>query len=32
VWILGDSVTGGLYASREAATFRNVLFGRLPRE
>jgi len=29
VWLLGDSLTGGLYASDEDATFRSLLFGNL---
>jgi len=29
IWILGDSLTGGLYASSEEAAFRTLLFGKL---
>ncbi len=32
VWILGDSLTEGLYASSEGATFRSNLFGMLQAE
>lgn len=32
VWIIGDSLTGGLYASTETSTFRSLLFAALQNE
>lgn len=29
IWVIGDSLTRGLFASREATTYRNILFSQL---